>query len=125
MVTRRPAVARVCRFPRRAGRAPGSITQQRDDLAGVRTIYGAAAPGMGTIAGWVLDHEGDGVFGVHVVATDANGITQVGALTTREGRFTLPSLPPGDYQLYVEPLNGAFTPKNLSDDYFHTTTTRW
>jgi hypothetical protein len=92
---------------------------ERDDLAGVRAIYGVAAPGTGAITGWVVTKEDEGVFGAHVVATDAGGITQVGALTTREGRFTIPSLPPGEYQLYAEPLNGAFTPKNLSDGYFH------
>jgi Matrixin/Carboxypeptidase regulatory-like domain len=93
-----------------------------DDIAGVRALYvddGAPNPDFGVIAGQVVTAAGEPVFGAHVLATDVDGIARVGALTDREGAFTIPSLSAGDYQVYAEPLDGPMTPEDLPGAYFH------
>jgi hypothetical protein len=58
------------------------------------------------------------VFGAYVVAVDGNGVAPAGALTDREGNFTITALPPGSYDLYAEPLDGPMHPDNLVHPYF-------
>jgi Carboxypeptidase regulatory-like domain/Matrixin len=92
---------------------------ETDDLAGLRALYGGdPQPGAGAIAGRVTTAAGTPVCGAHVVATDADGIARVGALTEPDGSFTLPSLPAGDYQVYAEPLDGPVTPASFSGGVF-------
>jgi hypothetical protein len=98
---------------------------ETDDLAGLRALYGSdpqpecvGAPPVGAIAGRVTTPEGTPVYGAHVVATDAEGIVRVGALTEPDGGFTLPSLPAGDYQVYAEPLDGPMTLASLTGGVF-------
>jgi hypothetical protein len=95
---------------------PGQIYKRSlgpDDIAGLRALYGGAGADLGAIAGRVLTLEEEPVFGAHVVALNAAGIVQVGALTDWTGSFSLTSLPPGSYRVYVEPLDGPVTPGNL------------
>jgi hypothetical protein len=85
-----------------------------DDMAGLRALYGGdTRTDLGAITGRVAMAEDAPVFGAHVVAADASGIIRVGAVTDREGAFEIPALPAGDYQVYVEPLDGPFLPENL------------
>jgi hypothetical protein len=92
---------------------------EADDLAGIRALYGLAeSPEFGAIKGQVLTEAGGPVFGAHVCATGIDGITRVGVLTDREGRFSLASLTPGDYQVYAEPLDGPVLPAYLESHYF-------
>jgi hypothetical protein len=91
---------------------------ERDDLAGMWSLYGGPQ-GLGRIAGHVTTNTGRAVFGAHVVAVDASGVIQVGAVTDQNGQFLLSSLPGGDYQVYAEPLDQPFTGGNLISDYFH------
>lgn len=76
----------------------------------------------GQIGGTVTDSSGESVFGAHVVAIDAStGVvitsTLTGLVETRadgmpnrysdqSGDYLLVGLPPGDYNILVEPLNG-------------------
>src|SRR5438270_7756692 len=89
-----------------------------DDVAGMQALYHVAAdPDTGSISGQVLNTDGDPVFGAHVVATNADGIVRIGALTDKDGSYTLPSLPAGSYQVYAEPLTGFITPANYGAYY--------
>jgi hypothetical protein len=85
-----------------------------DDVAGMRHVYGTPDPKNGSIAGTVVSTGGAPVFAGHVVAVHLDGIVWVGALTARDGSFTLPSLAPGAYQVYVEPLDGPVLPSLVS-----------
>jgi hypothetical protein len=89
-------------------------TPTEDDVAAVRFLYDIpATDARGAIRGEVRAEDESPVFGAHVVAIDAHGITRVGALTDSEGAFLLPFLPAGDYELYAEPLDGPFLPGEL------------
>jgi matrixin/carboxypeptidase family protein len=88
-----------------------------DDVAGVRSLYGVPdEAGVGTITGKVLSAD-EPVLGAHVVATDATGIVQVGALTDQNGRYTLTALPAGEYHVYAEPLDGPLVPEKIGSYY--------
>jgi len=89
-------------------------TLSPDDVAAVRALYGIdPGPGLGALTGRVVTTADAPVFGAHVVATDAEGIVHVSAVTDWEGDFTIPSLPPGSYRVYAEPLDGPATPDNI------------
>jgi hypothetical protein len=82
-----------------------------DDRAGLHALYGGVAGSdVGAIAGRVVTVDDIPVFGAHVVATDAEGIVRVGALSDWDGGFSLTSLPAGSYQVYAEPLDRPLTP---------------
>jgi Matrixin/Carboxypeptidase regulatory-like domain len=89
-----------------------------DDVAGVRVLYSIdPSPDQGDIAGRVVTTSSAPVYGAHVLATDADGIARVGALTAHDGSFSLPSLPAGDYQVYAEPLDGPMTPDDFGGPF--------
>jgi Carboxypeptidase regulatory-like domain/Matrixin len=88
------------------------------DLAGLRALYEIdTEPSCGTISGRVLTVADAPVFGAHVTCTDSEGVICVGGITDWDGNFTLPSLPAGTYRVYAQPLNGAFTPDNLTSAF--------
>lgn len=104
------------------GGAPGQTHRrilELDDIAGMRTLYGLPDPDRGALAGKVITPDAAPVFGAHVVAVDVDGVIPVSAVTEEDGSFTLPSLSPGSYSVYVEPLDGPITAKSLinSDRY--------
>lgn len=101
------------------GDTTGRLLEQ-DDVAGMWSLYGAPV-GLGRIEGSIATTAGHPVFGAHVVALDADGVIQVGTVSDQAGHFRLPSLTPGDYQVYAEPLDGPFAGPNLMSGYFHTT----
>lgn len=53
----------------------------------------------GTVTGRVIDPSGNGLTGVAVSAMNAAGEQLGRALTTNDGTYTLPPLPPGEYVL--------------------------
>ena len=76
-----------------------------DDIVGITQIYPASgAQEVGSIEGRVQVNGVD-VFGAHVVAIDSNGTPLVGVATDRNGAYSIPFLPPGDYHVYAEPLD--------------------
>jgi hypothetical protein len=109
----RSAVAAASRYLLRHKGDLSARSLEPDDVAGLRTLYGVTDPSTGSIAGYVESTEGRPQFGAHVVATDRDGIARVGVLTSKDGHFTLPFLPPGEYQVYAEPLDGPVTPDDL------------
>jgi len=87
-------------------------TLEADDVAALSVAYpGADQPTLGSITGSVFDTAGI-VQGAHVVAVSATNPEQVrvGVLTYDAGTYTIGSLPPGPYYVFVEPpdLAGYF-----------------
>jgi len=102
----------------------GERTLERDDIAGVSTLYPATSfLNTGSISGTVVHRDGEGAFGAHVVAYNAIGGQFVvsalsGAAGLRpgpdgDGGYRITGLPPGDYKVAIEPLVGSVTAGNL------------
>lgn len=95
-------------------------TLEQDDLSGARLLYVGATDGKrGAITGQVQTTSNSPVFAGHVGVIDKEGIIRVGTLTGRDGRFTLPALEPGEYQLFVEPLDGPVVPEHFTSEFWH------
>ncbi len=105
--------------------ARGPTILRLDDRAWVSWLYpepGFAA-GSGTISGSIRRRPGGPFAGSNVVAVPVSQQTPAGGLTegvdhvsavsdfllVGDGGFELPGLPGGDYVLFIEPLNSAFT----------------
>ena len=97
----------------------GEHSLEPDDEAGVSALYPSpAALNNGTISGQVSHPDGRGAFGVHVVAyTTGTETFVVSALSGTDGdgggRYKISGLPPGDYQVAIEPLVGSVTSRNF------------
>jgi len=100
-------------FPRfLIGRNRGR-TLESDDRIAVSVVYPAAGfdSSTGVIRGRVTDNNGAAIFGAHIAILDANGTVITGALSQRDGGYSIQGLPPGGYTVYAEPLDpmsGAF-----------------
>ncbi len=85
----------------------GEIRQrllQTDDLLGATAIYPEAIqPPTGGISGAV--GRPAAVFGALVGVQDLNGNTVAETLTAANGSYSVPGLPPGDYDVYVDPID--------------------
>jgi hypothetical protein len=89
-----------------------------DDILGVRWLYRSGPQtGQGDITGRVLLPDGRPVLGAHLSAISQSGVVQVGALSDRLGNFVLPGLPPDQYQVAVEPLDGHCKPADTFSQY--------
>jgi matrixin/carboxypeptidase family protein len=107
-------IANTTMYPFSGVEGIASRTLEADDVAGLRYLYGGGGETpVGAITGKVLTTDNGAIFGAHVVATDTDGIARVGSLSARDGSFTIRSLPPGDYQVYAEPLDGPVTPADI------------
>ncbi len=92
----------------------------RDDIAWISWLYPSANfhSTTGTIKGYVFHRSGAPFLGANVVAVKLDGLEQskteiVSAvsdfLATGDGSYELPGLTPGDYVVYIEPLDPRFT----------------
>lgn len=108
--------------PPRLGYDARRLTQ--DDQIAFAALYPSEGflAASGSIRGRVTDTNGDPVFGAHVVAMDAatgvivtstlTGLAQLRAdgmplrYSAESGDYILVGLPPGDYEIFVEPLDG-------------------
>ena len=83
-----------------------------DDRIAASVIYPAGnfLTANGRVTGRVRDGNGNGIFGAHVGVLDANGVATTGALTQTDGSYSIAGLPPGNYQIYAEPLDSNSTP---------------
>jgi YVTN family beta-propeller protein len=105
--------------------APGvARTLEPDDIAGATALYpSSAATQFGTISGHVTDRNGNAAFGVHVVAYDVtSGDFVVSALSGAtgdnkgrdgDGLYEISGLPPGQYRVGIEPIQGAVSAQNI------------
>jgi hypothetical protein len=99
--------------------APSVVDQrilQYDDAAGVTEIYPLGTSNTGQITGTVSSN-GQPVNGAHVVAVDSSGTAVVGTVTKPTGVYTLRLLPPGQYRVFAEPLDGPVTESNLGSAF--------
>lgn len=88
-----------------------------DDLAFLYHVYpnAEAATALGRITGRVTQTGGGPVLGGLVVAVSPSSGVAVGALTDiQTGAYEIGGMPPGDYLVYAESLNGPVRPVNVS-----------
>lgn len=86
-----------------------------DDRAGIGEVHPrhCRSKMTGGIGGHVRQGAG-GWFGAQVLAVDESGTPVAGALSRRDGTYSISGLTPGRYRLVAEPLNGPVTQSNLS-----------
>jgi hypothetical protein len=93
---------------------------QYDDIAGILEIYpapsGPETPATGTISGRVLLN-GQAIPGAHVVAMDAGGTPMVSTMSDPDGTYSIRKLPPGQYRVYAEPLDGPVSSVHVPSYY--------
>jgi hypothetical protein len=98
---------------------------EQDDRTGINQLYDAAAydSPYGGIQGTVT-LGANKVYGGHVVAVNtANGLAFGGNLTlganqgSAYGTYKIMGLPPGNYRVYVEPMDGPTTYQNWTGNY--------
>lgn len=86
-----------------------------DDRNAIATLYpksGVAGAGV-TLSGKVMGDRG-AIFAAQVVAMNDEGEPVATALTDGNGEYVMKGLPPGDYQVYAEPLDGPVRVENLT-----------
>ena len=79
-----------------------------DEIADVKYLYPQpAVPGtLGTLRGQMTKN-GAAVFGAMVIAEDLAGNVIAGTVSRADGRYELPALPPGQYNVRSSPLDPA------------------
>lgn len=87
-----------------------------DDIAGVKSIYGAT--NLGRISGHVKGGNQIPIFGAHIqVISSRTGSVVAGALSNENGAFTIYGLNPDDvYYLYTSPL---INPETMPDPFYN------
>ena len=89
-----------------------------DDRNGIANLYPKSDPMLlgGTLRGRVQGDSG-AVFAAQVVAVNAKGEPVATSLSDQNGDFILQTLPPGDYRIYAEPLDGPVDARNMAGVY--------
>ena len=90
-----------------------------DDITGANVSYPMVGLDeiTGTITGKVT-RSGNPVFGAFVIAVDDQGVLEANGITFPDGTYTMNFVAPGDYTLYVEPLDGPTLPGNVTGGVF-------
>lgn len=92
-------------------------TLSDDDRAGAQAIYGvrAGAKERGTIAGIISFTNGDPVFGANIFAEEATtGRVVASNITLANGAYRIESLPPGNYRVIAQSLNGVVSAAEIA-----------
>ena len=91
-----------------------------DDISGVNVTYPLVGLDLitGSISGRVT-RGGSSVLGAFVVAVDEQGQLVSNAITLPDGSYNIGSLPPGNYTLYTEPVDGPMTEFSVSGGVFN------
>ncbi|MBI3934350.1 MAG: carboxypeptidase regulatory-like domain-containing protein [Acidobacteria bacterium] len=103
-----------------AGTGVSSRIIQADDAAVISALYPAAtfAPSVGTITGTITTSTGTPVKSAHVVAfNDPGGVPIASQLSGPNGSYSIQGLPPGNYRILAEPLDGPIKLSNFSSFY--------
>jgi hypothetical protein len=106
--------------------APGQLDQRTltfDDMAGLASSYpnNPALASYGALSGSVFNGT-TGLFGVHVIAIDANGTAVTSVLSDADGSYYFPFLVPGNYRIVAEPLDGPVSESDVggnASSYFY------
>ena len=88
---------------------------ESDEQITIAALYHKPDPQspVATLKGSVSGNEG-AVFAAQVVAMNAAGQPIATALTDQQGNYEMEGVPPGDYRIYAEPLDGPVDTRNLS-----------
>jgi YVTN family beta-propeller protein len=88
----------------------GARTLTHDDEAWVSRLYPEQTflNSFGTISGQVVDgyHQPNGVAGALVLAIGTTNSDSIHAYSDGDGLYSVPGLSPGNYKLYIHPLDG-------------------
>jgi hypothetical protein len=98
-------------FPTMSGSTNAGIIAP-DDVAVLSALYPECAfeATFGAIEGAIVRGDGTGTVGVQVTAVSLDGLVAVGHLSGTlddQGSYHIAGLPPGDYHVYIEPLDGT------------------
>ncbi|MGI8782361.1 MAG: hypothetical protein ACR2L2_01740 [Acidobacteriota bacterium] len=106
-------------------------TMHPDDVAYLTAAYPVTTAGAtGTVASTIfgtasgrITRNSVNLPGAHVVFFDPDKDRMIGAISLKDGTFSIAGLPAGSYQVYAEPLDGPVERANLqfSGDYFGST----
>ena len=102
------------------GTGVSSRRVQTDDAITLAALYPVAAfaASNGSIAGTIATSTGTVVRTAHIVAISQPGGQAVASeLSSSTGAYRIDDLPPGNYQVLVEPLDGPVTPSNFGSFY--------
>ncbi|MBI4465795.1 MAG: matrixin family metalloprotease, partial [Acidobacteria bacterium] len=96
-----------------------SRTLQTDDTISAAALYPAStfAAQTGSIAGNIASSTGSPIKAGHVIAVRSDGVPVASQISATEGSYTIAGLPPGNYRVLVEPLNGPVTINDLGGFY--------
>ncbi|MBI2820149.1 MAG: matrixin family metalloprotease [Acidobacteria bacterium] len=93
---------------------------QSDDAITVASLYPlpSFASSTGTISGTITTSIGTPVLSAHVVAiSDPAGVPVASQLSGPTGNYSIQGLPPGNYRILVEPLDGPISLANFGSFY--------
>ncbi|MBI5774756.1 MAG: carboxypeptidase regulatory-like domain-containing protein [Verrucomicrobia bacterium] len=76
-----------------------------DEIAAARYLYPASALTNLAVLRGTVTRDSAGVLGAIVIAEDAAGNVAAGTLSEADGQYTMPALPPGNYQVRATPMD--------------------
>lgn len=97
-----------------SGGGGASRTVQSDDAITAAVLYPAStfAASTGTISGTITSSTGSPVKSAHAVAVNAAGAPVASQMSDADGKYAIAGLPPGSYQVMVEPQDGPISLAN-------------
>jgi matrixin/carboxypeptidase family protein len=93
-----------------------------DDKIAMQMLYPRIDSGGAIMQGRVVG-DGGGIYAAQVVAVNDGGAPVATVLTNQNGDFEMRGVPPGNYRLYAEPLDGPVDVRNLSGNWRNAKTT--
>lgn len=111
------AVVKAVMFP---FAAPSEHTLSYDDVAVISTLYPKSSPDVpaGSVSGKVTMSDGSPVFGAHIFVDSTTAAlpypasirkTPIGSLTKPDGSYQILGVPPDQYTVAAQPLDGPVT----------------
>jgi len=99
----------------------GMPSLDSDDKISIANLYPRVDPTTtgATLKGKVTGNDG-AIYGAQVVAVNDSGEPIATSLSDANGEFVLQAVPPGNYRIYAEPLDGPVDPRNLAGAWHDT-----